>query len=176
MLAPAPLGLKTVLRLLVDAAGSVCLGAAGGGGTEKRARSCSSVSRIRLVISWFWSSAFVNILDGAKLSYLATVNPRHEGILRQFRNGGGTERDLLQMRVEQRHDGHELIVAVEYRGRRGGKHRRLGETIPRRVSRRPAVPGALASPTRQLSSTRRRLHFRPHHLPARPPHQSDHHG
>jgi hypothetical protein len=67
MLAPPPLGLKTVLRLLVDAAGSACLGAAGGGGTENRARSCSSVSRIRLVISWFCSNAFVKIFGGANL-------------------------------------------------------------------------------------------------------------
>ena len=36
---PPPLGLKMVLRLLVDGAGSACLGAAGGGGTENRARS-----------------------------------------------------------------------------------------------------------------------------------------
>lgn len=56
-----------VLRLLVDVGGSACLGAAGGGGTEKRARSCASVSRIRLVMSWVCSSAFVNILGGAKL-------------------------------------------------------------------------------------------------------------
>lgn len=64
---PPPLGLKIVLRLLVDGAGSACLGAAGGGGTEKRARSCSSVSRIRLVISWFCSNALVNIFGGANL-------------------------------------------------------------------------------------------------------------
>lgn len=62
-----PLGLKMVLRRLVDVGGSACFGAAGGGGTEKRARSCASVSRIKLVISWFWRSALVNILGGAKL-------------------------------------------------------------------------------------------------------------
>lgn len=62
-----PLGLKMVLRRLVDVGGSACFGAAGGGGTEKRARSCASVSRIKLVISWFCRSALVNILGGAKL-------------------------------------------------------------------------------------------------------------
>jgi len=68
MLAPGPpFGLKMVFRLLVDGAGSACLGAAGGGGTENRARSCSSVSLIRLVISWFCNSAFVKILGGANL-------------------------------------------------------------------------------------------------------------
>jgi hypothetical protein len=56
-----------VLRRLLDVGGSACFGAAGGGGTEKRARSCASVSRIRLVISWFCNSALVNILGGAKL-------------------------------------------------------------------------------------------------------------
>lgn len=39
----------------------------GGGGTEKRARSCGSVSRIREVISGVERSAFVNILGGGKL-------------------------------------------------------------------------------------------------------------
>lgn len=62
-----PLGLNMVLRLFADGAGSVCLVAAGGGGTEKRARSCSSVSRIRLVISWFCSNALVKIFGGANL-------------------------------------------------------------------------------------------------------------
>jgi hypothetical protein len=62
-----PLGLKMVLRRLLEVGGSACFGAAGGGGTEKRARSCASVSRIRLVMSWFCSSALVNILGGAKL-------------------------------------------------------------------------------------------------------------
>lgn len=64
---PPPLGLKMVLRLLVDGAGSACLGAAGGGGTENRARSWISVSLIKLVISWFWSKALVKILGGANL-------------------------------------------------------------------------------------------------------------
>lgn len=67
MLAPGPLGLKMVLRRLVAVAGSACLGGAGGGGTENKARSCSSVSLIRLVMSWFWSSALVKILGGANL-------------------------------------------------------------------------------------------------------------
>ena len=43
----------------------VCEG--GGGGTENRARSCGSVSRIRDVISGVESSAFVKILGGGKL-------------------------------------------------------------------------------------------------------------
>jgi len=39
----------------------------GGGGTEKRARSCGSVSRMREVISGVESSALVKIFGGGKL-------------------------------------------------------------------------------------------------------------
>jgi hypothetical protein len=39
----------------------------GGGGTEKRARSCGSVSRIKDVMSAVESSAFVKIFGGGKL-------------------------------------------------------------------------------------------------------------
>lgn len=62
---PALLGSKTVFRLLD--ADSCALGAGGGGGTEKRARSCDSVSRMRAVMSWGCSSALVKILGGGKL-------------------------------------------------------------------------------------------------------------
>jgi hypothetical protein len=79
MLVPPPFELKMVLRLLVDAAGSACFGAAGGGGTENRARSCSSVSRIRLVISWFWSNAFVKIFGGANLGRVQSYTWRKSG-------------------------------------------------------------------------------------------------
>lgn len=68
-----------VLRLLAELEGSACLGAAGGGGTEKRARSWASVSRIRVVMSWFCSSALVKILGGAKL----------EAVQRRGKQAGG---------------------------------------------------------------------------------------
>lgn len=115
VVAPGPaLGLKMVLRLLEDVGGSACLGAAGGGGTEKRARSWASVSRIRLVMSWFCSSALVNILGGAKLD--AVQKGMHGGSgtvgILQLGNGRGAERDLLEMRIEQRHDGHLGGVGV----------------------------------------------------------------
>jgi len=45
--APAPFGLNIVLRLFE----SSVLEAEDGGGTEKSARSCDSVSRIRVVMS-----------------------------------------------------------------------------------------------------------------------------
>lgn len=80
MFEPPPAGLKMVLRRLVDADGSACLGGAGGGGTEKRARSCSSVSRIRLVISWFWRRAFVKIFGGANLACCQTRVGREEAV------------------------------------------------------------------------------------------------
>jgi hypothetical protein len=40
-----------------------------GGGTEKRARSCSSVSRIREVMSGVERRALVKILGGGKLGW-----------------------------------------------------------------------------------------------------------
>src|SRR5271163_3265062 len=41
------------------------------GSTEKSARSCGSVSRIRFVISWFPSRALVKIFGGGKLSHIS---------------------------------------------------------------------------------------------------------
>lgn len=61
--------LKTVLRRVVpdvDESGEVWV-VDGGGGTEKRARSWDSVSRIRAVISWLDRSAFVKIFGGGNL-------------------------------------------------------------------------------------------------------------
>lgn len=77
---PLVLALKTVLRRLwllleVKGEGSGWEAAGlGGGGTEKRARSCDSVSRIRVVISCWWSRAFVNILGGGKLRGLRQLD------------------------------------------------------------------------------------------------------
>lgn len=63
--------LKTVWRredLVASEDGGGCWAeGGGGGGTEKRARSCASVSRIREVMSWFERRAFVKILGGGKL-------------------------------------------------------------------------------------------------------------
>lgn len=42
-------------------------GGGGGGGTEKRARSCASVSRISVVMSGLVRRALVKILGGGKL-------------------------------------------------------------------------------------------------------------
>ena len=63
---------KTVCRRFEGGgcSGSAAAGAAeggGGGGTEKRARSCASVSRIREVISGLERRALVKILGGGKL-------------------------------------------------------------------------------------------------------------
>ena len=64
--------LKTVCRRLLLALGSgygVCaVGSGGGVGTEKSARSCGSVSRIREVMSWVESRAFVKIFGEGKLA------------------------------------------------------------------------------------------------------------
>lgn len=71
--------LKTVRRRLCGASGSdenddglvgaaaAAAGGGGGGGTEKSARSCDSVSRIREVMSWLDRSALVKILGAGKL-------------------------------------------------------------------------------------------------------------
>lgn len=68
--------LKTVCRR-EDAFGAVSegvglLGGGAGAGTEKRARSWDSVSRIKAVMSWFERRAFVKILGGGKLVLLVT--------------------------------------------------------------------------------------------------------
>lgn len=85
MLAPPPFALNTVFRLFADANGSACL-VGGGGGTENRARSWSSVSRIKLVISWFCSSELVNCFGGAKLVVLVEINAQYTTDLLQFRD------------------------------------------------------------------------------------------
>lgn len=65
--------LKTVWRRedLLAGAGSEdcgwCAVGGGGGGTEKRARSWASVSRIKEVMSWLERRALVKILGGGKL-------------------------------------------------------------------------------------------------------------
>lgn len=63
--------LKTVCLREDDlgACGSGCLvvDGGGGGGTEKRARSWVSVSRMREVMSWLERRALVKILGGGKL-------------------------------------------------------------------------------------------------------------
>jgi hypothetical protein len=61
--------LKTVCRreLEVEGYGAEAVGCGCGGGTEKRARSCGSVSRIREVISGVDRRALVKILGGGKL-------------------------------------------------------------------------------------------------------------
>lgn len=43
----------------------------GGGGTEKRARSCASVSRMRDVMSWFARRELAKIFGAGKLALLA---------------------------------------------------------------------------------------------------------
>lgn len=64
-----PATLKMVCRRFVGFGGSgawvVAFG--GGGGTEKRARSWASVSRIKDVMSWLERRALVKILGGGKL-------------------------------------------------------------------------------------------------------------
>lgn len=55
-----------LLRCLWDVLG-VWTGAGGGGGTEKRARSWDSVSRMREVMSWVERRALVKIFGGGKL-------------------------------------------------------------------------------------------------------------
>lgn len=64
--------LKTVCRRPEDFFFSGSVGfrvveGGGGGGTEKRARSCGSVSRIRDVMSWFERRALVKIFGGGNL-------------------------------------------------------------------------------------------------------------
>ena len=61
--------LNTVFRRdeEADDSGLGFVGGGGGGGTEKRARSCASVSRIREVMSGFERSALVKIFGGGKL-------------------------------------------------------------------------------------------------------------
>lgn len=49
------------------------MGGGGGGGTEKRARSCGSVSRIREVMSGVERRAFVKIFGRGKLGGLVEV-------------------------------------------------------------------------------------------------------
>lgn len=63
MLVAAPVALKIVFRLF----DSEAFGAGGGGGTEKSARSCDSVSRISVVMSCERRSAFVKTLGGGNL-------------------------------------------------------------------------------------------------------------
>ncbi len=85
--------LKTVWRRLEDlplplplsssssaaaAAGRLLLVGGGGGGTEKRARSCASVSRMRDVMSWLERSALVKILGGGKLGFHDDVISRRK--------------------------------------------------------------------------------------------------
>lgn len=82
MVTSPALTLKTVCRReedLVAAAGCCCCwGSSGceegegraGGGTEKRARSWVSVSRMREVMSWFERRALVKILGGGKLGFV----------------------------------------------------------------------------------------------------------
>lgn len=70
--------LKTVRRrccdwlVLASSGGGFCdaeeEGGGGGAGTEKRARSWDSVSRMSDVMSWFDNRAFVKIFGGGKLS------------------------------------------------------------------------------------------------------------
>lgn len=45
----------------------------GGGGTEKRARSCGSVSRIKAVMSWDARRALVKILGGGNLGVVVNA-------------------------------------------------------------------------------------------------------
>jgi hypothetical protein len=80
------------------------LGVAAAGGTEKSALSCDSVSRIKLVMSWDWSSALVNILGGGNLGHGQDGRSTEAWDVRQLGNGPRTERDLFQVRVEERHD------------------------------------------------------------------------
>lgn len=78
----------------------------GGGGTEKRARSWVSVSRIREVISWLERRALVNILGGGKLFMISSLQ-EYESVsvecIREAVNALTGYGDLLQMRRKERH-------------------------------------------------------------------------
>jgi hypothetical protein len=78
--------LKTVCRRPEDFffSGSVGLRVVeggGGGGTEKRARSCGSVSRMRDVMSWFERRALVKILGGGNLCQVSDWHRRKRVLL-----------------------------------------------------------------------------------------------
>lgn len=78
----------------------------GGGGTEKRARSWASVSRMSVVISGVERRALVKILGGGKLSGVSCVvwgcGGRERGV-RESRNCVGRELDLFEVTMEERH-------------------------------------------------------------------------
>lgn len=69
MVTSPPATLKTVCRRDEGLGGSGfwLVAGGGGGGTEKRARSCASVSRMSDVMSWLERRALVNILGGGNL-------------------------------------------------------------------------------------------------------------
>lgn len=86
----------------------VVVGAGGGGGTENKARSCASVSRINDVISWLERRAFVKIFG---LGNLKTHTRQHsfqsvklQFHLRQRVDAFAAVADLLEVRVQIRHD------------------------------------------------------------------------
>ena len=74
MLTSPPATLKTVCRRIEGAGSGGWLANGGGGGTEKSARSWTSVSRIRLVMSGLASSAFENMRGGGKLRSVSLVS------------------------------------------------------------------------------------------------------
>lgn len=103
--------LKTVCRretLLCSDVGSGFVTGGGGGGTENRARSWVSVSRINEVMSWLESRALVNIFGGGNL-YSGCVSDRLVHCpgawnLRKAVNALARHGDLLKVGGEERHD------------------------------------------------------------------------
>lgn len=118
--------LKTVCRretLLCSGVGSGFVTGGGGGGTENRARSWVSVSRISEVMSWLDSRALVKILGGGNL-YSGCVSDRlvhYPGVwnLRKAIDALARHGYLLEVGCEERHDVCARLFTLGRRGKTG---------------------------------------------------------